>query len=297
LTGNVEPLPSLAEVYSRGRYAPYTRAALLGLGPANALVRFVQPAGEYPDPPTADYTLALNERGAGRMWFDIGCGRREFAFVPGQLVLKPPGVATLFGVDQPHQKSFVSLPATVVDSILSDAGVARHDFDALHADAFRAPSVARILDLLWSEAERGTADGRLFAEGAVLALMGLLVGVASNVQPGSGRPGGLSALRVARVRDWVMAHLAEPFGLAEMAAVACLSPYHFSRSFKAATGLAPRAFAQACRIEQARHLLVDTQMPVAAVAQACGFSDQSHFTTSFVRATGTTPGRFRRVHR
>ncbi len=296
IDGNVEPLTSLADVYSRGRYAPYMRAARLGVGPATALVRFAQPAGEYPDPPTADYTLALNERGAGRMWFDIGCGRRELAFLPGQLVLKPPGVATVFGVDRPHQKSFVSLPAMVVDSMLSDAGVARRDFGFLHADAFRAPSVVRILDLLWREAEPGTPHGRLFTEGAVLALMGVLLGMASYAQPGCGRAGGMSALRVARVRDWVMAHLAEPFSLAQMAAVACLSPYHFSRSFKAATGLPPRAFAQACRIERARQLLMDTQMPVAAVAQACGFSDQSHFTTSFVRATGTTPGRFRRMH-
>jgi len=297
LTEIAQPFSSLADVYSRGRYSPYTRAARLGVGPATALVRFAQPAGEYPDPPTADYTLALNERGSGRMWFDIGCGRREFAFVPGQLVLKPPGVATLFGVDQPHQKSFVSLPATMVDSVLSDTGFERRDFDSLHADAFRAPSAARILDLLWSDAQPGTAHGRIFAEGAVLALMGVLMGLAGHVQARSRGPGAMSALRVARVREWVMAHLAEPFGLAEMAAVACLSPYHFSRSFKAATGLSPRAFAQACRIERARHLLADTQMPVAAVAQACGFSDQSHFTTSFVRATGTTPGRFRRVHR
>lgn len=293
MTGTAEPLPSLAEVYSRGRYAPYMRAARLDVGPATALVRFAQPAGEYPDPPTADYTLALNESGAGHMWFDIGCGRGDLAFVPGQLALKPPGVATMFGADRPHQKSFVSLPATMVDGLLSDAGVVRHDFASLHADPFRAPSVARIIDLLWRGAERGTPHGRLFTEGAVLALMGVLLGMASHAQSGNGRVGAMSALRVARVRDWVMAHLAEPFG----PAVACLSPYHFSRSFKAATGLPPRAFAQACRIERAQQLLMYTQMPVTAVAQACGVSDQSHFTTSFVRATGTTPGRFRRMHR
>ncbi|BDG70519.1 helix-turn-helix domain-containing protein [Roseomonas fluvialis] len=292
-----EPLASLAEVYSRGRYAPYTRAARLGLGPAAALVRFAQPAGEYPDPPTADYTLALNERGAGRMWFDIGCGRRELAFVPGQLVLKPPGVATSFGADQPHQKCFVSLPAGMVDGVLAESGAVVRDFDALHADAFRAPAAARILDLLWSEAAPDSAHGRIIAEGAMLALIGVLMGLAGQPQPRRGGQGALSALRVARVRDWVMTHLGEPFGLADLAAVACLSPYHFSRSFKAATGLSPRAFAQACRIERARHLLVETQMPVATIAQVCGFSDQSHLTTSFVRVTGTTPARFRREQR
>jgi AraC family transcriptional regulator len=297
LTAIVAPLPSLAEVYRRGRYAPYTRATRVGVDPAVALVRFAQPAGEYPDPPTADYTLALNERGAGRMWFDIGFGRRELAFVPGHLVLKPPGVATVFGADRPHQKSFVSLPAGMVDGILCDTGAERRGFDALHTGAFSAPPAARILDLLWNEADPDTAHGRLFAEGAVLALLGVLMGLASRGHPGCSRPGAMSALRVARVRDWVMAHLAEPFTLAQMAAVACLSPYHFSRSFKLATGLSPRAFAQACRIERARELLAHTPMPVAAVAQACGFSDQSHFTTSFVRAAGTTPGRFRRMQR
>lgn len=288
---------SLAEVYREGRYAPFTRAARLAAGMPVALVRFAQPAGDFPDPPTADYTLAVNERGAGTMWFDIGSGRRERRFVAGDMVLKPPGVATRFGVDHPHQKSFVSMPATLVHGIMEEAGIARRDFGALHDAAFRAPAPMRLLDLMWSEAAPDSAHGRLFGDGAVLALVGSLLRLSDDAATRGPAPGALSPARVARVRDWVMAHLAEPIDLAGMAEAACLSRFHFSRGFKAATGLSPRAYVTACRIAQARAWLENSDMPIAAIAQACGFADQSHFSAAFVRATGVPPGRYRNARR
>lgn len=288
---------TLAEVYGRGRYAPFTRAARIAAGLPVALVRFAQPAGDFPDPPTADYTLAVNERGAGTMWFDIGTGRRELRFAAGDMVLKPPGVATMFGVDHPHQKSFVSIPATLVHGILEEAGVARRDFGALHEGTFRAAAPMRLLDLMWSEAAPESAHGRLFGDGALLALVGSLLRLADTAGSPGSAPGALAPARVARVRDWIMAHLAEPIDLAGMAEAACLSRFHFSRSFKAATGLSPRAYVMACRIEQARAWLEKGDMPIAAIAQACGFADQSHFSAAFVRTMGVPPGRYRRSRR
>ncbi|MCY0854617.1 helix-turn-helix transcriptional regulator [Cupriavidus sp. D39] len=50
----------------------------------------------------------------------------------------------------------------------------------------------------------------------------------------------------------------------------------------------------ALRLERARALLRDTALPLAQVAIACGFSDQSHFTHVFSRALGVSPGNWRR---
>ena len=81
--------------------------------------------------------------------------------------------------------------------------------------------------------------------------------------------------------------------LADLAGIACLSPYHFSRSFKKAIGVGLRRYVMQRRIERAKTLLRRTAQPLSWVAHEAGFYDQSHFTAEFRREIGVTPGRFR----
>jgi AraC family transcriptional regulator len=108
---------------------------------------------------------------------------------------------------------------------------------------------------------------------------------------------GLSRERLQRVREYVQAHLNDRLTLTDLAAVACLSPYHFSRSFKQAVGVGPRRYVAQCRLERAKTLIRRTNQPLAWVAQETGFTDQSHLTSVFHRETGLTPGRFRAAAR
>ena len=79
-----------------------------------------------------------------------------------------------------------------------------------------------------------------------------------------------------------------------MAAVARLSPYHFARQFKAATGLPPHQYVIARRVERAKQLLQGGgDFSLAEVAAHAGFSDQSQFSHHFKRIVGVTPGQFR----
>jgi AraC family transcriptional regulator len=83
-----------------------------------------------------------------------------------------------------------------------------------------------------------------------------------------------------------------------MAAAAHLSPYHFARRFKAATGLPPHHYVILRRVERAQHLLQDgDDLSLAEVAARAGFSDQSQFSHHFKRLVGVTPGQFRRSAR
>jgi AraC family transcriptional regulator len=104
---------------------------------------------------------------------------------------------------------------------------------------------------------------------------------------------GLSRERLTRVYDYIEAHLDDRLTLADLAGVACLSPYHFSRSFKQAVGVGPQRFVMHRRVERAKALMRRTDQPLAVIAREVGFADQSHLTSVFRREIGVTPGHFR----
>jgi AraC-like DNA-binding protein len=97
-----------------------------------------------------------------------------------------------------------------------------------------------------------------------------------------------------RARDFIAAHAAARLGLAEIAAVADLTPWHFARAFRRQFGIPPHRFQLFLRIDLARRLLADG-LSGAEVAHRTGFADQSHFSRWFKRVTGTTPVRGRPI--
>ena len=112
-----------------------------------------------------------------------------------------------------------------------------------------------------------------------------------NIQPVDGM---LSRRNLRTVVEYILENLEGSPRLEQMAAVARLSPSHFTRQFKAATGLAPHQYVIARRVERAQHLLKsDDEVGLAEVAVRVGFADQSHFSVHFKRIVGVTPRQFR----
>ena len=68
---------------------------------------------------------------------------------------------------------------------------------------------------------------------------------------------------------------------------------HFERLFSDIYGITPSRYLTDVRIKRARQLLVTTDMPIATIAQQCGFCDASYFTKVFRENTGTAPKAFR----
>jgi AraC-like DNA-binding protein len=98
-----------------------------------------------------------------------------------------------------------------------------------------------------------------------------------------------------RAKEMLRSRLDGKLSIAEIADACALSRSHFIRTFRASTGQTPHQWLQAQRIEQARHLLRHSDMPIAEIATQCGFADQSHFTRVFTQLVGTTPARWRRA--
>jgi AraC family transcriptional regulator len=106
--------------------------------------------------------------------------------------------------------------------------------------------------------------------------------------------GGLAAWQRTRVSDYVEEHLAENVLLSNLAEVARLSPFHFSRAFKQSFGLPPLRYVGSQRIERAKTLLASDDVSITQVGVAVGFGETSSFTTAFRKHTGVTPSGYRR---
>jgi AraC family transcriptional regulator len=102
--------------------------------------------------------------------------------------------------------------------------------------------------------------------------------------------------RVQAVLNHIHGNLAADLSAPRLAARAGVSLAHFGRIFREAVGVAPHRYVHAARLDFARKLLGQSTMPIARVAQECGFSSQSHLTAAFRAAHSTTPAEFR-AHR
>jgi AraC family transcriptional regulator len=106
---------------------------------------------------------------------------------------------------------------------------------------------------------------------------------------------GLAPRKLDQVRAHIEQHLAEALLVEQLAAVVHMSPFHFARLFKLATGTSPHAYVTTQRVERAKELLRGGNLALVEVAAAVGFQTQGHFTEVFHRFAGVTPRRFR-VH-
>jgi AraC family transcriptional regulator len=141
------------------------------------------------------------------------------------------------------------------------------------------------------------ADGiasQLYAESLANALaVHILRRYAAGTPPGREAPACLSPSKLRRVTAYVQEHLEHELPLVTLAAVAQTSPAHFSRLFKQATGQTPHQYVIMCRIERARQLLAETDLPLSEICHQVGCADQSHFTALFRRHVATTPKAYR----
>jgi len=97
-----------------------------------------------------------------------------------------------------------------------------------------------------------------------------------------------------RVYDYIAAHLDQKITNDALAQIAGLSTAHFCTVFKQTEGVSPHRYVLQYRVRRTQQLLTSTEMSVAEIADAVGFSNQSHCIHYFREIVGVTPGDYRR---
>ena len=207
---------------------------------------------------------------------------------PGRFAVMPAGATVGVRWSQDHHFVLATLAPDLVAGILLEAAegrpiglIERHGCDDPHA--------RHLMLALWADVADGRPSGRLYSETLVRGLvLRLLAGYAE------GRPWKIAPATLRRVQEYIEAHLAENPSLAELAALAGLSPYQFARAFAQTAGLPPHRYLLTRRLERAKALLSGSNRPIVEIALDLGFGSQGHFHRAFRKHVGTTPGAYRR---
>lgn len=102
--------------------------------------------------------------------------------------------------------------------------------------------------------------------------------------------------RLARVIAYIAQHLDDEMTLEELSQIACFSPYHFHRLFKAYTGMPLHQYVLWLRLKRAAHqLIVEKKRPVLHIALDAGFESAQAFARAFKKSCAYTPQTFRRL--
>jgi AraC family transcriptional regulator len=218
----------------------------------------------------------------------------------GTIWLCPAGIREEYiNVSEPIEDCLhIYLPGQpFADTLLQDLDIDPSHMSLRYESIARDPFIEQIAERILLELTAETAAGPLLIESLSTALSAHLVhaysATAIQLKPPAHCNRPLDQRRLARVVDFVEAHIMDEFAVSDMARMACLSPAHFARQFKLTTGITPHQFVSERRLALAKTMLAEPNRAIADIAFAAGFSSQANFSRAFRGATGLTPGQYR----
>lgn len=238
-------------------------------------------------------TALVREREFGGRW-------RETTVRPGQFFLTVAGHPYELGWETRSRDDFEVMHVYLGAETVANAASAIYGSKSLDirdvAGEFD-PTISSLLSVLRSELDGATAATAQIVAGVIQALIARIVWI--YAKPAAARSpanrGGLPARALRDVLRKLNESTTDPFSLDELASVAGVSPFHFSRAFKQSTGSTPLGYFTRLRMDRARHLLESTSLPIAQVSLDVGYLSPSHFAALFRRAYGVTPARYRKA--
>ncbi len=241
-------------------------------------------------PPMRDYMIVAYGGAPTMMRRSIGSTSEESVVGRGRVSLLTRAEQSTWAWRDPIDVRHIYLSH---DEIVAAAqGVFDRDPQSIQiADRVSAedPLILNCCDML--EAELGSAGlgQRLMVDAIRTQLAVHLLRRYAEIRLPDDRGAALSSAQRARIIELIDTRLAEKISLDDLAHAVGMSPFHFSRRFKAAFGIAPHAYVMRSRVARAQEMLRRRKIAQKVIALECGFSDQSHFCNTFRRITGTSP--------
>jgi AraC family transcriptional regulator len=209
--------------------------------------------------------------------------------VPGNLSFCPAGAETMHRWQDDIALLLLSLDPFFLARVAHETlGCDRIEF--INQYGAIDPHIQHLGLALKAELETGGMNGKLYGESIAIALSVHLLR-RYNVQPQMicNPVEGLAPRVLKQAITFIEANLNQDLSLSRLASEVHMSPYHFARGFKQATGLTPHQYVTQQRLEYAKRLLAQHSFSIGDVAYQCGFDSQSHFTMLFRRWVGVTP--------
>lgn len=257
------------------------------------------PMREFSLPGFDETVIALHLGGSRRVRAITAAGLSAEYSAPGMLTLLPPHHPAAFRTDGSVRLITVHIPSAAAnagDLSFRPRGALACGVRFALRDDFLSASAQSLLRAATIDNERRLEYFRKVAE-AMIAHLEIYLDLGRQ-PPAATLPDGcfdipLGKTSVVEVQRYIDAHLGDKISLTELAAKAGLSRAWFAHNFKLGTGMSAHQFLNHRRVEAARHLLRDSNLDLAAIAQNVGFSSQSHFTSVFRSIAGCTPGQYR----
>ena len=204
---------------------------------------------------------------------DYGDGMKPFDYRSGREIhVVPPSTGGRYVVDRAHSLHVIGLPKRTVDDIVFEPSGSKADLGRFLCRLDHNPVANLLVEAMWAAKARDSPANGLWFDGLTLQLLSVL---ADDRRLSPALPIAPSDRRIRRAVDHVEAHLDGPLDAGHLAATAGLSRTYFMRVFKATTGTPVWSYVQRRRVERAVDMLRTSDLPIAHVALACGFANQT----------------------
>ncbi|MGK7755192.1 helix-turn-helix domain-containing protein [Roseovarius sp. C03] len=284
---------SHADFYQNSAYAAFPQEHRAGGSLGITVFRVEQEPIDFIDAPNDDLVFCRADTDGREILIDLGDGPIISDHKASTLTVYPAQTPPRTRVVDNHVATLITLPVKRL-RILDEGTLFSSDGSLFgrYLGRMEAPplSANRLMDRMWGVLENPTSIDHLLFDGLTLQFLAEMANAGGLSPLGGARP---EDQRIARIIDYIEAHFGDQLNIDELAGVACLSPAHFSRVFKATVGVPVWSYVQQRRCVRAKEMLIGTRMPLIEVAFRCGFSSQSHFTRAISKHFGVTPGQIR----
>ena len=248
-----------------------------------------QPAHTTPESVLAHHAVCLLTKGPIRVEQSIDTLYYNGMATSGDISIIPAGTTHRSRWD--HITEFMVL---LIDPVyLNQIAYESIDSDRVELEprqSVRDPLIEQIGWLLKEDLESNGLESRLYVDSLITTFCAHLIHRYTIRSLPLGDPvTGLPRHSLRNALDFINAHLDQHLRLADIAHAAGMSQFYFARLFKQSTGITPYQYVVRQRVERAKQLLKQRELPIATIAHQCGFANQSHLIKHFRRFTGTTP--------